>query len=100
MLLWTVLQLQNCLVQIESTIVYRRTIEEAPADIAELEYVQALGVSIFTKFKPKEFLGSEGKVTGLLAEGTDDYSELKLKADHIIFAIGQEAEDMKKYCTG
>ncbi len=78
------------------TIVYRRTIEESPADIAELEYVQALGISIFTKFKPKEILGEEGKVIGLLAGGTDDFSELKLKADHIIFAIGQEAEDMKK----
>lgn len=78
------------------TIVYRRTIEEAPADIAELEYVQALGVSIFTKFKPKEILGEEGRVSGLIAEGTDGYSQLKLKADHIIFAVGQEAEDMKR----
>lgn len=78
------------------SIVYRRTIEEAPADIAELEYVQALGISIFTKFRPKEIIGKEGKVCGLIAEGTDDYSELKLKADHIVFAIGQEAEDMSK----
>ena len=78
------------------TIVYRRTIEEAPADIAELEYVQALGVSIYTKFRPKEIVAEEGKVVGFLAGGTDDYSDLKLKADHIIFAIGQEADDMKK----
>ena len=78
------------------TIVYRRTIEEAPADIAELEYVQALGVSIFTKFKPMEILGEDGKVKGLVAEGTDGFSQLRLKADHVIFAIGQEAEDMKK----
>ncbi|MEL7657090.1 MAG: FAD-dependent oxidoreductase, partial [Bacillota bacterium] len=77
------------------TIVYRRTIEEAPADIAELEYVQALGVSIFTKFKPKEISGENGKVVGLIAEGTDGFSQLQLKADHIVFAIGQEAEDMK-----
>ena len=78
------------------TIVYRRTIEEAPADIAELEYVQALGVSIFTKFKPKEIAGENGKAVGLIAEGTDGYSQLQLKADIIVFAIGQEAEDMKK----
>lgn len=78
------------------TIVYRRTIEEAPADIAELEYVQSLGVSIFTKFAPKEILKDDGKLAGLLATGTDDFSELKLKADTIIFAIGQEAEDMTK----
>ncbi len=78
------------------TVVYRRTIEEAPADIAELEYVQALGISIFTKFAPKEILEEDGKVAGLIASGTDDYSELKLRADTIVFAIGQEAEDMKK----
>jgi dihydropyrimidine dehydrogenase (NAD+) subunit PreT len=77
------------------TIVYRRTIEEAPADIAELEYVQALGISIFTKFKPEEITGENGKVTGLIASGTDGYSQLKLKADTIVFAVGQEAEDMK-----
>lgn len=81
------------------TIVYRRTIQEAPADIAELEYVQALGVSIFTKFKPQEIIEDNGKVAGLLAEGTDDYSQLKLKANHIIFAIGQEPEDMKKIAS-
>lgn len=78
------------------SIVYRRTIEEAPADIAELEYVQALGISIFTKFAPKEIIEDDGKVAGLIATGTDDYSDLKLKADIIIFAIGQEAEDIKK----
>ncbi|NLT48826.1 MAG: NAD(P)-dependent oxidoreductase [Clostridiales bacterium] len=78
------------------TIVYRRTIEEAPADIAEIEYVQSLGISIITKFAPQEILGDDGKVAGLIARGTDDFSELKLKADTIVFAIGQEAEDMKK----
>lgn len=78
------------------TIVYRRTIEEAPADIAEIEYVQSLGISIITKYAPKEILEDDGKVAGLIAAGTDDFSELKLKADMIVFAIGQEAEDMRK----
>lgn len=78
------------------TIVYRRTIEEAPADIAELEYVQALGIGISTKFKPQEIIGEDGKVKGFLAEGIDGFSQLKLKADHVIFAIGQEAENMKE----
>jgi dihydropyrimidine dehydrogenase (NAD+) subunit PreT len=77
------------------TIVYRRTLRDAPADIAELEYVQALGVSIFTKFKPEEIVGENGRVAGLVAQGTDGFSQLKLKADHVIFAIGQAAEDMK-----
>ena len=75
-------------------IVYRRTVEEAPADIAEIEYVQSLGINIFSKFRPKEIVGENGKVVGLIAEGTDDYSELKMKADTIVFAIGQAPEDV------
>lgn len=81
------------------SIVYRRTLEEAPADIAELEYVQALGISIYTKFKPQEIIEDNGRVSGFVATGTDDYSHLKLKADHVVFAIGQEAEDMKKIAS-
>ncbi len=76
-------------------IVYRRTVEEAPANIAEIEYVQSLGINIFSKFRPKEVVGENGKVLGLIAEGTDDYSELKMKADTIVFAIGQAPEDVK-----
>ena len=57
------------------TIVYRRTIEEAPADIAEIEYVQSLGISIITKFTRKKFSEDDGKVAGLIAAGTDDFSE-------------------------
>jgi dihydropyrimidine dehydrogenase (NAD+) subunit PreT len=81
------------------SIVYRRTMEEAPANNAEIEYVRSLGISIYIKFRPKEILGEDGKVTGFIAEGTDDFSELKLKADSVIFAIGQEAEDMKKIAS-
>lgn len=76
------------------SIVYRRTLEEAPADIAEIEYAQSLGIGIYTKFKPKEILEERGKAIGLYAVGSDDDSELKLMASHIIFAIGQEPEDM------
>lgn len=78
------------------SIVYRRTIEAAPANIAEIEYAQSLGINIFTKFAPQEIIENDGKVDGLIAMGTDDYSELKLKAETLVFAIGQEAEDMKK----
>lgn len=75
-------------------IVYRRTVEEAPADIKEIQYVQSMGVNMYTKFRPKEVVGENGKVVGLIAEGADDYSELKLKADTIVFAIGQAPEDV------
>jgi dihydropyrimidine dehydrogenase (NAD+) subunit PreT len=77
------------------TIVYRRTIEEAPANINELAYVQAMGITIVTKFRPAEVLGDKN-VSGMAFDGTDGFSGLKLKADTVVFAIGQGAEDMSK----
>jgi len=78
-----------------TTIVYRRTVAEAPAEISEVKYIQSMGVNMFTKFSPKEIVGENGKVTGLIGQGTDDFSELKLKASTIVFAVGQAPEDMK-----
>ncbi|MFA6075247.1 MAG: FAD-dependent oxidoreductase [Negativicutes bacterium] len=70
------------------TIVYRRTVAEAPADIEEVENIQAMDISIITRFKPLKIEGQD-KVSGFIAQGTDDYSQLKLKADQVVFAIGQ-----------
>ncbi len=70
------------------TIVYRRTLAEAPADIEEIENIQALGIPIITSFKPEKIEGEE-QVEGFWAKGTDGYSQLKLKADQVVFAIGQ-----------
>lgn len=78
------------------TIVYRRTIEEARANIDEIKYVQSMGITFSTKFRPKEILGENGKVTAFIAEGTDGVSELKLKADTVVFAIGQKPEAVDK----
>ena len=78
-----------------TTIVYRRTVAEAPAEISEVKYIQSMGINMFTKFSPKEVVGENGKVTGLVGQGTDDFSELKLKASTIVFAVGQAPEDMK-----
>jgi len=78
------------------TIVYRRTVEEAPASINELKYVQSMGITIVTKFRPAEIVGKDGKVIGMMFDGTDGYSGLKLKADTVVFAIGQGAEDMSE----
>jgi dihydropyrimidine dehydrogenase (NAD+) subunit PreT len=75
------------------TIVYRRTVEVAPASINELKYVQSMGITIVTKFKPAEIVGDK-RVVGMMFDGTDGYSGLKLKADTVVFAIGQGAEDM------
>lgn len=76
-----------------ATIVYRRTIEEAPANMEEVTSVQNMGVPFFTQFAPAEIVGENGKVVGLKAEGRDGYSSLLIKADQIVFAIGQELVD-------
>lgn len=73
-----------------ATIVYRRTIEEAPANMEEVTAVQNMGIPIITQFAPEEIIGENGKVVGLKAAGRDGYSSLVLKADQIVFAIGQE----------
>lgn len=77
------------------TVVYRRTIEEAPANRAEIQFVQSLGVGFSLQFRPAEIIGKDGKVTAFKAVGVDGESEILLKADQVIFAIGQEPEDVK-----
>ena len=80
------------------SIVYRRSIEESPAHSSELHYAQSMGIPIYTEFAPERILGENNKVVGLVCKSRDGYSEMKLKADHIIFAIGQEAsEEYKNY---
>lgn len=74
-------------------IYYRRTIEEAPAEMAELQYALSLGISITTNFAPVEVIGS-GKVEAMKFRGRDNESEAKIAVDTVIFAIGQGADDM------
>lgn len=76
-----------------ATIVYRRTIEEAPANMDEVTAVQNMGVPIITQFAPEEIIGEGGCVTGFKAKGRDGYSELLLKADRVVFAIGQSLDE-------
>ncbi|KEI05447.1 NAD(P)-dependent oxidoreductase [Clostridium botulinum] len=76
-------------------IVYRRTLEKMPADKEELTYTQKHNIPVFTGFKPYEIIGKDGKVTRFKCEGMFDDSQLELPADTIIFAIGQEVEDIK-----
>ncbi|MBE5955198.1 MAG: dihydropyrimidine dehydrogenase [Lachnospiraceae bacterium] len=84
-----------------ATIVYRRTIEEAPANMDEVTAVQNMGVPIITQFAPEEIIGENGKVAGLKAKGRDGYSSLVIKADQIVFAIGQElAEEFASLKSG
>ncbi len=74
-------------------IYYRRTIEEAPADMAEFQYALSLGISITTNFAPAEVIGTD-KVEAMKFKGRDGESEAKVAVDTVIFAIGQGAEDM------
>ena len=76
-------------------IYYRRSIEEAPAEMDELQYVISLGVSITTNFAPAEVIGT-GKVEAIKFRGRDNESEAKVAVDTVIFAIGQGAEDMAR----
>ncbi|NMM64866.1 FAD-dependent oxidoreductase [Clostridium sp. P21] len=77
-------------------IVYRRAIEKMPADVHEREYIQSLNIPIFTGFKPSEVIGSKGKAVSFKATGMFNESDvLELKADMVIFAVGQEIEEAK-----
>ena len=75
-------------------IYYRRTIEEAPAEIAEIKYVQAMGVTMTTEFAPEEIIKKDGKADFVVFKGRDGESTAKVKADTVVFAVGQAAEDI------
>lgn len=75
-------------------LVYRRTIEKMPADVVEREYIQSLNIPIFTGLKPLEMIGENGKVSVFKAEGMFDSSQLELPTDMVIFAVGQEPENI------
>ncbi|MDR3364283.1 MAG: FAD-dependent oxidoreductase [Clostridiales Family XIII bacterium] len=72
---------------------YRRTIEEAPANIDEIRYALSLGITITTNFAPKSF-GGKTKVEFAEFQGRDGKSEAKVCCDYAVLAIGQQAEDI------
>lgn len=74
-------------------IMYRRTIEEAPADMDELHYALDLGISMTTGVYPVAAKG-EGKLQSVEAVGFyDKDAKYTLSADTLVFATGQKAED-------
>lgn len=75
-------------------IIYRRKIENMPADRASIEEVQKLNIPIFTGFKPLKVIGENSFVTRFKAVGMFDDSEIELPADNVIFAIGQDPENV------
>lgn len=76
----------------KAAIVYRRSIEEAPANMEEVRFVQAMGVPIYTEFAPAEVIGENGHVVGLKCKSRDGYSVMTIKAEMIVLAIGQEQQ--------
>lgn len=74
-------------------IVYRRSLDKMPAQIEERSYVQSLNIPIFTGIKPEEIIG-EDKVTHFKGVGMFDDSEIVLPCDMVIFAIGQEMDEV------
>lgn len=80
-------------------ILYRRSIQEAPAEMAELEYALSLGIGVTTGFYPVAARG-EGKLQSVEAAGfRDDIAEMKFSADTLVFATGQKAEDQKSVAS-
>ena len=77
----------------ETAIYYRRSIEEAPAEMAELQHILNLGVPMSTGFAPAEVVGTD-HVEGIKFAGRDGASEAYVACDTVVFAIGQGAEDM------
>ncbi len=79
-------------------IVYRRTMEEAPANVIELNYLFSLGIPMHTRLAPHKIYGENGKVTMMEFKSWDEVGELKIKADRVVFAVGQKAaDDYKDY---
>ena len=75
-------------------IVYRRTLEEDPGNMSEFHYALSLGIGITTGMAPAAVKGN-GKVEAVEFAGfRDEAAKLTLSADTIVFATGQNAEDM------
>ena len=60
-----------------------------------------MGIPIYTGFAPEKICGENGQVRALVAKGMKDDNEMTLKADMVIFAIGQDqVEDYKSFVAG
>jgi heterodisulfide reductase subunit A-like polyferredoxin len=88
-------------------IIYRRSLEEMPANAEEIEECQAEGVEIMTLTNPVRVIGEKGKVKAVeclrMALGPPDHSgrrrpepipgsEFIIEVDAVIPAIGQESD--------
>lgn len=72
--------------------------ENIPAYHEELEAVQQLGVTVLTNFTQYKFIGADS-VNGVIATHANNFTEIKLKADLVIWAIGQQIESPELYAN-
>lgn len=78
-------------------ILYRRSIEEAPANINEFHYALSLGIGITTGLYPVKATGTKTKLNRVEAAGFyDKKAKAEFSADTLVFATGQSPEDMSK----
>ncbi|MBQ6495612.1 MAG: FAD-dependent oxidoreductase [Firmicutes bacterium] len=78
-------------------ILYRRTIEEAPANINEFHYALSLGIGVTTGLYPVAAKGTKTLLKTVEAAGFyDKKAKAEFSADTLVFATGQSPEDMSK----
>ena len=89
-------------------VIYRRTIDDMPADPAEIEAAEAEGVHFHVLCNPTRIVTENGKVTGVVLARMEQSepdesgrrkvrpipgSEFTMPCDFVIAAIGQQVED-------
>ena len=72
--------------------VFIETLEDAPAVQQEKDFVFQLGVPLISEFKPVEIIGNS-KVERVRFEHITNGSTMEIKADTVIFAVGQSLTD-------
>jgi len=65
---------------------------ESPACSEQKKSIQLCGINFISNFIPKEIHQKDNKVVSLSATGRDNYSTLNIKADIVVYAIGQTNE--------
>jgi dihydropyrimidine dehydrogenase (NAD+) subunit PreT len=81
----------------EVIILYRRSIEKMPASKEAKGRLSELCIPIFTGFKPAEIIGWDGAAAAIKGTGMDDCSEVTLETDIVIFALGQDSENIDSF---
>lgn len=75
-------------------IIYRRSIEEAPGNMVEFQYALSLGIGITTGMAPDSLKGDGHVETAEFKGYRDEDARMVLSADTVVFATGQNAEDI------